>query len=128
MEDGWEERPYGWKKMLGPKSQLLRLNPHCHTAMSATPGKIGPHSLKQNDAVWEHIEFLGYIGDGKDEDFSLRYVSLPLTHETSDKPREMRFRKGARFYSVLADSSRTGFYHDLFNDSDVIIELKTEWE
>ena len=126
--DGWEERPYGWKKMLGPKSQLLRLNPHSHTAMSATAENLGPHQLKENDAKWEHVEFVGYV-DGEDEGgFDLRYVFLPRMYEPSEQPRQQSFGKGAKFYSVLPDVRRTGFYHDLHNDSDYIIELRCDWE
>ncbi len=127
-QNDWQERPYGWKKMIDPKSQLLRLKPHHHTAMSAVPENMGPHQLKKNDALWEHVEFVGYVGDVCEEGFDLRYMFLPMEPGKSEQPRELRFGKGGRFYSVLPDASRTGFYHDIHNDSDYIIEIKCDWE
>jgi hypothetical protein len=126
--DGWEERPYGWKKKLGPSSQVIRIRPGHYTSMSATPEQQGPYALKGNDVRWEHVEHLGSVDGGDTDGPSLRYMFLPKARGLPEEPREMRFRKGARFYSVLSDENRTGFYHNLINDSATTIELRMEWE
>ena len=125
--DSWEERPYGWKKMTGPKSQILRLRSGHHTGMAATLDTLGPYGLKMNDAKWEHVEHLGASDGSQNDDFSLKYVFLPFFHE-SELPRELNFRKGGKFYCVLQDEKRTGFYHNLCNVSNYDIDLKVDWE
>src|SRR3989338_2311048 len=123
----WIERPYGWRMPTGENSQILRIRPGHHTGMGAPPERTGPHDLKSNYVIWEHVLHLGAIDQSDNDEFSLVYRFLPQDHQ-GEAPVELKFRKNGRFYSVVPDDRRTGYYHNLYNVSDHIIDLAVEWE
>ena len=122
IEDGFEKRPYGWRKKLSDKSQYIIIERDMHTGIGADLSQINEFGLRGNPgAAWERVTHLGYATEDGDLGFSLTYRFL----DPYNRLHERTYSKGSQFYSKIG---KTGFWHLLVNNSDEPIKLFIEWE
>lgn len=128
QEQEWIERPYGRKKVLSEKSQILQIDPDKHTGMGVRPEELDKNGLRGHPgALFEYVEHKGYAGSNRPEinNYSLLYK---FRARDLNQVFEQYFGKGARFYSVQMDAEKTGYWHIMKNISDFPILLKIDLE
>jgi hypothetical protein len=113
--------------------KFIRIEPECDTAMNVEASEIchANHGLvRHSNTELELVEHLGYVvpgpayGHKSEVNPTLMYQSLPFSHKADAEPIRMLYCKGARFYSVLNDTHRSGESYVLANIGERTIELK----
>lgn len=117
--EGFESRPYGFRKVLSATSQIIVIEPGKDTTIGAS--SLDEHGLRPHpDEVWERIMHLGYL-DGSDGNDSLLYTVLE-----DGTVNHRHYRKGQAFFSVSPNGSgesKPGYWHSNKNISDRPIKL-----
>lgn len=131
--EGWQRRDYGWKLELdkleaGLDSIKIKILPHQNTGMGAKELEFfGGYELRpHHDTEWERVEHIGFERKNAEYDGpSLRWVGRALHPQNT--PLEFRyFFPGERFYSVMDNIRKIGYYHILENTSPETILLKID--
>lgn len=117
-KEGYEGRPYGWKKLLSEESWEIILLPGKDTASGMDEKILGKFRLRDHpNLVWEKVNHLGYFDGTGDGEFTLLYMFL----YTDNKVIQNNYKKDDMFYSVYP--SGIGRFHTLKNISNETIKL-----
>ncbi|MBI2546979.1 MAG: hypothetical protein HYW23_00855 [Candidatus Aenigmarchaeota archaeon] len=123
ISEGYEERPYGWRKSLSGTSQLIVIEPGKHTGINVA--SLNTQGLRGHPGeIWERAMHLGCL-DGTDGNESLLYKVLD-----GKDVQERSYRRGQSFFSVSPDGSgenKPGYWHIMANNSDKPIRLLIRW-
>jgi hypothetical protein len=113
--------------------KFIRIDPGCDISMGIEDSEIchTNHGLVRHPKTeLEFVEHLGYVipgpsyGHKSEVNPTLGYVALPFPHKADAVPIITQYCKGARFYSVLNDTRRSGESYLLANIGVRTIELK----
>ncbi|WP_455278674.1 hypothetical protein [[Eubacterium] cellulosolvens] len=120
-KDGYERRPYGWKKLLSAESWEIILLPGKDTASGMDEKELGKFGLRDHSyCEWERVKHLGYVDGAGDGEITLLYIFLDATNKVN----QTTYKKDDLFYSVYP--SDIGRWHALKNISNQSIRLLIE--
>ncbi len=124
FKEGYEKRPYGFRKKVGEKRQYLVIEPEKHTGLGADPKTLNRLGLRGHPGTdWEHVTHLGYVDGGDNsQEFSLLYIFM------KDKRLCVRAYREDDMFCSVSDNGSEGYWHLLLNKSDRPIKLFIEWE
>jgi hypothetical protein len=119
LKDGYERRPYGWKKLQSAESWEIILLPGKDTASGLDEKELGKFGLRDHsNRVWEKVKHLGYLDGTGDGEITLLYIFL----DAGNKVKQTTYKKDDLFYSVYP--SGIGRWHALKNISNELIRLQ----
>lgn len=120
-KEGYDRRPYGWKKLLSEESWEIVIFPGKDTASGMDEKELGKFGLRNHlNLVWERVKHLGYLNGTGNGELTLLYLFLGI----DNKVKQTIYKKDDVFYSVYL--SCIGRWHALKNISNEPIKLLIE--